>query len=55
MHDMHNVENDRMFSFRLPARTLAALWRQALEEDRTAADIVRRAVREYLGKRVEKL
>lgn len=41
--------NDRLFSLRLPSDHLDALERIAEEEDRTIADIVRRAIRHEIA------
>jgi predicted transcriptional regulator len=48
---MSDMKNDRLFSFRLPDADLEALEQIAIDEDRTIADIVRRAIGEYLGTR----
>jgi predicted transcriptional regulator len=48
---MQDMKNDRLFSFRLPDADLEALEQIAIDEDRTIADIMRRAISEYLVSR----
>jgi predicted transcriptional regulator len=45
---MSYMKNDTLFSFRLPSGVLGELERVAESEDRTIADIVRRAIRREL-------
>jgi predicted transcriptional regulator len=46
---MYDMANDRLFSFRLPSDVLDELERVAESEDRTIADIVRRAIRREIA------
>jgi predicted transcriptional regulator len=45
------MTNDRLFSLRLPSEMLDQIERIAEEDDRTIADVVRRALRQYLDAR----